>query len=278
MLDKYKVFVQQAIANPRWGQAYLREHLASIETSLFHRHRIVEYQQYLYKLEDGISCATGVEKEAVPPLLNNAVLVELRSEIQNVLSKIQSPIPQGWNADFDLAQAVYCITRLLRPDIVVETGVAHGVSSAFILQALADNNMGQLYSIDLPALFSTAALFVGTAVPERLKHRWTLIPGDSRYILPRLLHQVGQVNIFLHDSSHTYRCQLAEYSAVWPCLQANGVLLSDDLDNDAFIEFAETQGVCPIVIAQPTRRFFGILAMPKAFSLKHVVEHTTGQL
>lgn len=45
---------------------------------------------------------------------------------------------------------LYAICRIMKPDIVVETGVAQGVSTAFILKALSANNAGGLFSIDLP--------------------------------------------------------------------------------------------------------------------------------
>lgn len=44
---------------------------------------------------------------------------------------------------------LYTIARLSRPATVVETGVASGRSSFSILQALADNGEGLLYSIEL---------------------------------------------------------------------------------------------------------------------------------
>jgi predicted O-methyltransferase YrrM len=43
---------------------------------------------------------------------------------------------------------LYAICRILLPRIVVETGVASGFSSASMLQALEDNEVGELYSID----------------------------------------------------------------------------------------------------------------------------------
>jgi len=39
---------------------------------------------------------------------------------------------------------LYVITRALRPKTVMETGVAAGISSSYILQALSDNNEGKL--------------------------------------------------------------------------------------------------------------------------------------
>ena len=48
------------------------------------------------------------------------------------------------------ATTLYALCRKLKPDVVVETGVASGVSSSYILCALHENEHGQLYSIDVP--------------------------------------------------------------------------------------------------------------------------------
>jgi hypothetical protein len=54
-------------------------------------------------------------------------------------------------ADSDGVQLMlYAIVRAYKPDIVVETGVARGASSSFILCAMHENGKGHLYSIDLP--------------------------------------------------------------------------------------------------------------------------------
>src|SRR6266403_4839363 len=45
---------------------------------------------------------------------------------------------------------LYVICRALEPEVVIETGVASGLSSAYILKALSDNVRGRLYSVDLP--------------------------------------------------------------------------------------------------------------------------------
>src|SRR5712692_4708553 len=44
---------------------------------------------------------------------------------------------QSWNdGDAGFVRAIWCLSRHLRPRYVVETGVAHGVTSRFILEAL----------------------------------------------------------------------------------------------------------------------------------------------
>ncbi len=49
----------------------------------------------------------------------------------------------GWysDADITLARAVWCTARHVRPDVVIETGVAHGVTSRIILEAMNQNDL-----------------------------------------------------------------------------------------------------------------------------------------
>lgn len=58
---------------------------------------------------------------------------------------------QNWNdGDAGLVRTIWCLVRHLKPKRVVETGVAHGVTSRFVLEALERNGSGHLWSIDLP--------------------------------------------------------------------------------------------------------------------------------
>ena len=50
----------------------------------------------------------------------------------------------------ELGRVICCLTRHLRPIKAVETGVAPGVSSRFILEGLERNGTGHLWSIDQP--------------------------------------------------------------------------------------------------------------------------------
>jgi len=147
-------------------------------------------------------------------------------------------------ADFSLARLCYAICRLRKPANVVETGVAHGVSSAFLLQALAVNGTGALWSIDLPPLAEGADDQVGRLVPAELRTRWHLLRGRTRQLLPPLVARLPAIDIFLHDSLHTYRNISREFQTVWPKLPPGGVLLSDDVNlNRAFEHFASRQDI-----------------------------------
>lgn len=152
---------------------------------------------------------------------------------------------EGWR------EFLYLTVRFLRPRIVVETGVFDGESSAIILQALEDNDRGHLFSIDLPAnntidgsteqMFDTTLppnCLPGWVIPERLKGRHTLLLGDTRDLLPALLEEQANIDLFFHDSLHTFDHQYFEYTAAWPHLVAGGLLLSDDVSwSPAFHRF-----------------------------------------
>jgi hypothetical protein len=141
------------------------------------------------------------------------------------------------NADFGLARLCYLICRALKPSIVLETGVAYGLTTAVVLKALDVNGTGLLHSVDLPPLGSEADQFVGRLIPQQLRHRWRLHRGASRRVLPSLLPQLGQVDIFVHDSLHTLRNMRHEFRSVMGYLSQPGVVIADDVDrNPAFLQ------------------------------------------
>lgn len=172
----------------------------------------------------------------------------------------------GHAGDFDVF-ALYLITRALKPEVVVETGVASGRSSSAILLALEKNNLGKLYSIDLPQHYSSAAPetytthegntelkgFVpegrapGWLVPDHLRQRWQLILGDSKVELPKLLSHLDKVDIFYHDSDHSYESMMFEFKQTWPLIPPGGFLLSDDIGwNKSWSDFVSESGA-PVV-------------------------------
>ena len=134
----------------------------------------------------------------------------------------------------------YAVVRAFQPKIIVETGVANGVSSAYILLALQANGRGTLYSIGLnDPQFLPAGKPLGWIVPQELRSKWKLLVGDSRTILPELLDEIGSTDIFIHDSLHTYEHMLWEFRRAYPHLPSGGLLFSDDAKwNSAFPEFA----------------------------------------
>lgn len=164
------------------------------------------------------------------------------------------------NADRALAGCCYALCRRLRPELVVETGVAHGVTSAYILQALHENGTGRLHSIDFPPYGAGAREAVGDAIPDHLRDRWTLHRGRARRVLPRLLPHLGPVDLFVHDSLHTAHNIRRELALVRPALSADAAVIADDIEtNTAFQEFADEHlGSHRVVRASEKEAAFGV--------------------
>jgi predicted O-methyltransferase YrrM len=175
-------------------------------------------------------------------ILEEPALRDVEGETRRILRRVHDEYPRGaqWPADSLMARCCYLVCRLLEPALVIETGVAYGVSSAFALTALRENGHGALHSVDLPPLRREAEKFWGIAVPEELRERWTLHRGSSATVLPRLLEEIPKIDLFVHDSLHTQRNMRREFETVWPRLRTGGVIIADDVErNRAFGELQQ---------------------------------------
>jgi len=158
------------------------------------------------------------------------------------------------------APLLYLMARVVRPRIIVETGVSSGYSARFLLEALERNGEGHLHSIGLPRLAmdpSQAGRFdggiavtdrpIGWLVPERLRSRWTIHVGRSDDLLEPLLQGLPEpLGMFLHDSLHQYATMAFEYRTAWAHLAAGGLLASHDIHTSrAWPEFLRQHAPLP---------------------------------
>lgn len=163
------------------------------------------------------------------------------------------PAPDGsiWGGGQDILNLIGAVVLLQRPSVVVEAGVAMGFSTAVTLAAMEDNGCGELHSIDLPPLQVAAGTFVGEVVSDDLRGRWTLHVGPSRILLPGLARRLAPIDIFVHDADHSYAGQLEDYRVAWPHLARGGCLISDDVANAAFTDFAAEVAERPYLMSPP---------------------------
>jgi hypothetical protein len=192
----------------------------------------------------------GVKAEEVNQLYQSPVLADLRRNI--IKANEGTPFVGVGTAGYD----IYVLLRMFQPETVVETGVEAGVSSSFLLQALEDNKKGKLYSIDyrvqegdrvesikdglIPVEAIPKDKETGFVIPDNLRGRWTFRPGKSSDILPGLLKELGKVNVFWHDSDHSYENMMFEFTTAWAYLTEGGLLLAHDTgDNNSFRDFAK---------------------------------------
>lgn len=182
----------------------------------------------------------------------NFTLPEVLKEFEKLKLKTPEIIARKFSFLFYPA-ILYGFCRILRPSVVIETGTGAGLGSSFILAALEANNGGQLYTIDMGGSKYKSEKYevvddsiwthgreIGWAIPRHLRQRVKIIVGTSKKILPNLLPKVKKVDLFFHDSEHTYKNMMFEYECVWLYLRKGGILASHDIDwNNAFVDFCK---------------------------------------
>ena len=127
-------------------------------------------------------------------------------------------------------EVLYYIVRATRPTLVVETGVAAGFSTSYLLAGINANGFGQVHSVDLPTLDPMGhkdrdgridkvhvdrVEETGFVIPESLKRVWKLHLGASNSVLPSLLDELGVIDIFWHDSEHSFSNMTWEFKVAW---------------------------------------------------------------
>ncbi|MEZ5813725.1 MAG: class I SAM-dependent methyltransferase [Alphaproteobacteria bacterium] len=157
---------------------------------------------------------------------------QIKQKAQQKLSALGMDLGGGGNYPL-----LYFFTRYLKPQNILETGVAAGWSSQAILTALKTNDQNaHLYSSDFPYFrYKNPEKLVGYIVDDSLKTNWTLmIDGDENNI-PALLKALkpGKIDLFHYDSDKSYAGRENAYKAVQPALNKNALIIYDDIQDNA---------------------------------------------
>lgn len=144
--------------------------------------------------------------------------------------------------EIDAPLELHALVRLRRPRHVVEVGVSSGVSSAYLLNALALNGRGTLHSVELPTRPRTPNRRVrhplgswtlppgrcpGWAVPPSLKGRWDLRLGDKARVLPLLAEELPSIDLFVYDVPHEDPGAQREFDGLDPRMVAGSIAIVD---------------------------------------------------
>ena len=136
---------------------------------------------------------------------------------------------------------LYVLVRLLKPQVVLETGVQNGCSTELILWAIRRNGAGRLYSIDsgptssdgshATAWHQTQDGIPGKGILHGLRPYWDLTVGLAREYLLTLCHRVRTVDLFWHDSDHSAENVRFEFSTVKEYIRPGGLLSLHDFQD-----------------------------------------------
>jgi predicted O-methyltransferase YrrM len=159
---------------------------------------------------------------------------------------------------FDTNSRTLTLLKLLikdrRPNTVVETGVANGASTRQILTSFKEFNLvdSKLYSIDVDNRVGTPDLL------SNPQFNLVIINSESSFL--NAMKEIKSVDLFYHDSNHSYRNQMLEYEIAWEILNPrNGILISDDINwSNAFLDFCKRVNRIPLILSDGGK-FSGII-------------------
>jgi len=203
--------------------------------------------------------------EEVKNTPHSAQVFERKKFIENYVIQLNKQykahyVP-GW-VSLEDALFLYWLVRTLKPKTIVQTGVCNGLSSAFMMLALAKNGAeGRLHVIDLPNIFNPKDAHwtvknqvygvmipegksSGWIVPDAYHNRFDVQLGDAKQLLPPLVDRLDSIDMFYHDSDHSYNHMLFEFNEIQRKLTPGGLVVADDISwNASLWDFADARHV-----------------------------------
>lgn len=161
----------------------------------------------------------------------DAELVEKHINEINENTKLKSHIADSWQNDplmvdglvgFGRRVGWYALIRLLKPRIVIETGIHQGVGACVIASALKLNSEegfpGKYYGTDID-------LSAGQLFTAEYAQFGEVLFGDSIESL-KLLNE--EIDIFINDSDHSSDYEFKEYLTISTKLSRGSLILGDN--------------------------------------------------
>jgi predicted O-methyltransferase YrrM len=144
------------------------------------------------------------------------------------------------------------------PVVVVETGVYSGLSTFYLLSAIADRGPGSvLASVD--PLYKSQNDATNKIVDVELRpfwkgkdhilSNWKFFAGKSRDIFPQVINAFPEWDVFIHDSDHSKENMIFELETALKHVKPGGFIVIDDFDgtdmvgfHKAFVKWVDDKG------------------------------------
>ncbi len=162
---------------------------------------------------------------------------ELRKHIANMTAKSAEAFKSDNEARYGRRLGWYAVTRIMKPRVVVETGVEKGLGAVILCAALKRNSEegfeGRYYGTDI----DTRA---GYLLEGDYKKFGTILYGDS---IDSISNLDEMIDLFITDSDHTPGYEAKEYAVITPQLSENSTILSDNAHaTDDLLDYSHISG------------------------------------
>jgi predicted O-methyltransferase YrrM len=185
--------------------------------------------------------------------------------IEEIYRERTLPLVDGSRVPMDVyipreqGDLLYSLVRKIKPLQTVEIGMANGLSTYFMAQALSENGRGKHVAIDPYQKSDWNNVGVGLLRLASLNQSVQLLELPSHQALPMLEGQGVRAQVVFVDGSHLFDYVMTDFVCADRILDVGGVIAFDDSDwpsVSSVIRFALTNRhyeiACPDIVIEST--------------------------
>jgi predicted O-methyltransferase YrrM len=185
-------------------------------------------------LAHAISIVTNASLEEVMGYIKEAEADEqLKAHVINMARSGPDRSYSDPRADFAKRLSWYAVVRVMKPEVIIETGVDKGLGAVVLAAAVLKNGRGRYYGTDIDPT-------AGRMLSGPYAKAGEILYGDSIESLNRFS---GTVDLFINDSDHSAEYEGREYVFIAPKLSDRAIVLGDNSHaTDELMDWSERTG------------------------------------
>lgn len=133
----------------------------------------------------------------------------------------------GMAVELEVGEFLNALTRMTKPEVVVETGTHKGFSTLMIAHALRVNGFGHVHTVDLKDYGVT-----GELAKFDLSAWATFHVGDSASVIHELVKKIKRIDFLWLDADHATASVLKELEAAMPSVKPGTLIAFHDTKTD----------------------------------------------
>ena len=175
----------------------------------------------LLELSSLVSIISGVQPQVIDDYIQELLQDD---ELRKHLSQSWAKDPKMRDARIAFGRRIgwYALVRALKPKLVIETGVHHGIGACVLTSALTrnrrDGSPGRYLGTDIDPR-------AGVLFTEKYSKEGSIEYGDSITTLAAI---ETPIDFFINDSDHSAEYEAREYETILPKLAPHSIILGDN--------------------------------------------------
>lgn len=202
-----------------------------------------------------------------PVLMKHPLIEEIKSSGVTILSD-GAPVPVHSNMGPESGRLIQTAIQATLPSMGLEVGLAFGISTLYILDAMRSHGDGVLIGID-PAQHDATWRGGGLQNVKRagFNDRYLFHEEQSQIVLPRLDAAGTRVQFALIDGWHTFDHTLVDFFFIDRMLDVGGIIILDDVD------YPSIRRLCHFILSNRNYSTFDVVTCAPTRTLKKKLKH-----